>query len=228
MPEATDVLSHFAMPSKVKMMSPGTRFGALTVVEAAVPFTRANGRKVAASICECECGSRRAYRNIGLRNGYWKSCGCQRVRNAAESRKTHGHAVGGRRSRELSTHKGMISRCHDPKNSHFADYGGRGIFVCIRWRDSFEGFLADMGPKPEGMTLDRIDNSRGYEPGNCRWAPAEVQANNKRTTRLVLFHGEELSLAQFARSIGIKSARVRYLLETGASPDEIALIGEHQ
>jgi hypothetical protein len=75
----------------------------------------------------------------------------------------------------------MRARCRDPKNVAFKHYGGRGIAVCERWRESFEAFLADMGERPEGTTLDRIRVNEGYEPGNCRWADAAQQASNKRT-----------------------------------------------
>jgi hypothetical protein len=78
----------------------------------------------------------------------------------------------------------MIDRCHNPSAPTFASYGGRGIAVCDRWRESFAAFVADMGERPAGTTIDRIDNDRGYEPGNCRWASMAVQSRNRRSTKL--------------------------------------------
>lgn len=79
---------------------------------------------------------------------------------------------------------GAIDRCHNPENKSFNDYGGRGIEVCERWRNSFDAFVADMGVRPEGTSIDRIDVNQGYSPDNCRWADRFVQARNKRNTKL--------------------------------------------
>jgi uncharacterized protein (DUF433 family) len=81
---------------------------------------------------------------------------------------------------------GAIDRCHNPANAAFKDYGGRGITVCERWRNSFDAFVADMGARPDGLSLDRIDVNKGYSPDNCRWADKYVQARNKRNTKLSL------------------------------------------
>lgn len=94
----------------------------------------------------------------------------------------------------------MRNRCYRPKDVAFDRYGGRGIEVCERWRNSFEHFLADMGPKPSPeYTIDRIDNDGNYEPQNCRWAMPDVQSNNTRKIKLVTVRGETLSVAKACR-----------------------------
>ncbi len=93
---------------------------------------------------------------------------------------THGQTAGGQTSREYRSWRDMIQRCTNPKNKRWQSYGGRGISVCSRWLESFEAFYADMGPRPEGKTLDRRNVNGNYEPDNCRWATDAEQAQNKR------------------------------------------------
>lgn len=112
----------------------------------------------------------------------------------------HGHGPGN--SPEYRTWSAMIQRTCNPRSKDFPNYGGRGIDVCIAWLE-FENFLYDMGPRPPGTTLDRIDNSKGYNPDNCRWATREQQARNKRTTSVVEFEGEKITVAEYARRLGM-------------------------
>lgn len=94
------------------------------------------------------------------------------------------HLIATQRFVLFNTWSGAIDRCHNPNSTAFANYGGRGIVVCDRWRASFDAFVADMGPRPDGTSLDRIDVNGHYEPANCRWADRFVQARNKRNTKL--------------------------------------------
>jgi hypothetical protein len=118
--------------------------------------------------------------------------------------------------------KSMIGRCANPKNPDYPEYGGRGITVCERWL-KFENFFADMGVRPEGMSLDRYPNVNGnYEPNNCRWATAQLQASNRRSNIYVPWKGAELTISEFARQIGMPRQRVRYwYVKKGLSPEQI-------
>jgi hypothetical protein len=98
----------------------------------------------------------------------------------------------------------MKARCENTNTRSYPNYGGRGISVCTRWRDSFETFLADMGPRPSSThSIDRIDNEGNYEPGNCRWATVDIQANNKRRTIVLTFDGRTQPLTAWASEVGI-------------------------
>lgn len=110
----------------------------------------------------------------------------------------------------------MVRRCEDPRRPEYPRYGGRGIFVCRRWRESFECFLEDMGPKPDrSYSLDRIDNGGNYEPSNCRWADNKTQNRNRRNARFVLFRGKKERLPDLAERYGIDVDTARSRIRNG-------------
>lgn len=120
---------------------------------------------------------------------------------------THGLTKGRVVPPELYVWNTMIQRCHNPKSQSYAKYGGRGIQVCQRWRDSFLAFWEDMGPRPEGLTLDRFPNNNGnYEPGNVRWATRTEQAVNRRSTKFIEHDGRTLCLQDWAKELGLSNS----------------------
>ena len=114
----------------------------------------------------------------------------------------------------------MKLRCLEPKTRCYPLYGGRGIKICGRWMN-FANFLADMGLKPEGMSLDRIDNAKGYSPGNCRWADRFTQMANSRQTRYITFRGETLLVRQWADRLGIQPPTLSKRLKTWSLSDAL-------
>jgi hypothetical protein len=156
----------------------GRVFTRLTVLE------RATSRNHSAYWrCKCECGNLYEAQGSQLRNERTKSCGCLKRERIVAQSTTHGHKTREGTSPTYNSWSNMMARCTRPTHPRYKDWGGRGITVCERWL-VFENFLADMGEKPPGKTLDRKENSGNYEPGNCRWATPAEQAANTRNLKL--------------------------------------------
>lgn len=154
------------MPNFINLS--GMRFGRLVVIERDRTF----GKSVA-WICKCDCGNIHTTRPYDLKSGKVSSCGCYQ----SESRTKHG----GSYLPEYYVWAGMKDRCTNKNNKYFSYYGGRGIKVCEQWND-FKNFFADMGPRPGNKySIDRIDENKDYEPGNCRWATKTEQSRHFRT-----------------------------------------------
>lgn len=142
----------------------------------------------------CDCGTDKVVMGMNLVNGHVQSCGCL----TKDMLTTHGMT----KTRVFRTWSSMRNRCQNTQNRAFPNYGGRGITVCERW-NTFEDFLADMGEPMKGMSLERIDNNKGYSPDNCRWANASDQNNNRRTCVLLEFAGKTQTIAQWSKDTGV-------------------------
>ena len=132
------------------------------------------------------------------------------------------HIHGMHRTPTYRTWERMIQRCSNPNHKAYKNYGGRGITVCPRWVVSFAAFLEDMGVKPKGLTLERIDNDSGYNHENCKWATMFEQHHNTRRNRWVKFNGNKMILQDFVRAVGKGASTILYRLDIiGETPDEI-------
>lgn len=185
----------------------GQKYGRWTVVS----LHHRDSRYMAHYDCICDCGKTGIVQLGSLRSGGSRSCGCLKDENAGTYFITHGMT----RTRTYKSWAEMKARCYNPRCIRYPRYGGRGIVVCERWLHSFENFLADMGERPKGMTIDRIDNNGNYEPNNCRWATYKQQANNSSNARPLTFNGETLCLSDWAKAKGFKAATIRGRLRKG-------------
>jgi hypothetical protein len=175
-------------------------------------------------LCHCRCGVTKTIASGKLRNGTTVSCGCHRISATVSRSYKHGSAKRNKTTPEYRAWSGMIGRCYNVKNKKYPDYGGRGITVCQRWRESFEDFLSDIGVRPTGdYSIDRIEVNGNYEPNNCRWATLRQQARNKRTTVLLTLNGETLALSDWAERLGLPEGRIRNRLRLGWAADKALL-----
>lgn len=196
----------------------GQRYGRLVAVE--ITSTKTAGKTH--WLFRCDCGSEVETTTNRVRSGIAKSCGCLRSDRCRE-RATHGHTREGRITHEYHCWAGAKARCTNPEHISFPEYGAVGITMCDEWISSFAAFFQHMGPCPDGMTLDRIDNDKGYVPGNCRWATGAQQARNKRDSVKVVHNGVGMNLKDYADALGLnygslKAIRHRY----GYTPEEAA------
>ena len=140
-----------------------------------------------------------------------------------DARKNRGSADP--RYRTWVTWNEMKKRCTDPEDEGYPGYGGRGITIHPPWLESFDAFLQDMGPRPQGTTIERIDNDGNYEPGNCTWADAKAQARNRRNNRFVTFRGETLIVTDWAKRLGVHPTTLFVRLERGWPLEEALTLG---
>jgi hypothetical protein len=183
----------------------GKQYGRLTVLSRGPKNARGRIRWE----CQCLCGNIVFVDGTCLRAGMSQSCGCLQKELARERVQTHGRT----KTPEYQVWAKMKQRCLNPTDPGFQYYGARGIE--LHW-SSFEAFFADMGPRPgPDSTIERLSNNGPYSKDNCAWASWERQANNKRTTRWVLYEGERMSLADAARKSGVPYNNLSYQINHG-------------
>lgn len=179
----------------------GNRFGRLTVLRQSDVRDSAHIKWV----CLCDCGAEKAVAGLKLKNGHTQSCGCLHI----EAVTKHGQTVNGKRTPEAQALMNAIGRCHDPRHPQFDNYGARGIRVCKRWREpngaGVANFLADMGKRPAGYSLERKDNDSGYSPRNCCWDTRKAQTRNRRKSYpSVTYRGVTLPIADWPARLRIQ------------------------
>lgn len=166
-------------------------------------------------LCVCECGTERVVTASTMVGGRSRSCGC----DLSGVYVSHGHQRGGKQSPTYMTWRAMLRRCSDSGHPSYKDYGGRGIKVCDAWK-SFEAFLSDMGERPKGKNLDRIDCDGDYTAENCRWLTNRENNNNRRNNHHIEFNGQTLTVSQWADVLGIKVGTIRARLSRGANTEQ--------
>lgn len=180
----------------------GEKFHMLTLVDRDVGMSK-DGRKLCLWLCDCGNSISKPYGRVS--NGSPKHCGCRTKFNMSEANKIHG----GRGSAEYSSWMAMRRRCENPDDKDYSRYGAKGILVCPEWSKSFEAFRDHIGPRPEGMTVDRIDSRKGYEPGNVRWATPKTQNCNRTDTYFWHIKGMEfISISDAARHFHVSAQTV--------------------
>lgn len=190
----------------------GKRFGMLTVIG---PDTRSDHFNSNHWVFKCDCGKKFSDYPSRVLSGHKKSCGC----NKGKGTLTHG--CNG--DEFYPTWWGMMRRCYHKENHNYSRYGGRGITVCDEWHDPEKFILwahTTAGHKTSGISLDRIDNSKGYSPENCRWATSSNQANNRRNNRVETIGGESKNITEWCRIYGISTQLVNARQRKGMSFEE--------
>lgn len=194
-------------PRKSRKEWIGKRFGNVVVIS-----RQGSDRSGSTWLCKCDCGLETIKNTSNLRAG--KACVKCGYKKTGDRSRTHGMS----KTPIYKIWAGMIKRCEDRKSNRYYRYGGRGIAVCKRWRESFEGFLKDMGERPSlNHSIDRINNDGDYEPSNCRWANTKIQANNRSDNRFLTSNGKTQSVYEWSKETGINQARICDRLSKGWS-----------
>jgi len=193
----------------------GQKFSRLTVIKRVAN----SDAKQTRWLCKCQCGNMKVVQGAHLKDKHTRSCGCM-ISDSTIARNIkniiHGHSANHQRSKTYRTWDGMKDRCMNPYHKQYKDYGGRGIQVCKRWL-KFENFLQDMGEKPEGLTLDRIDNDGDYCPENCQWSTWLEQQRNRNNNRLITINGVTKCLSEWCEFYHMDYYKIYQRIQRGWS-----------
>lgn len=187
-----------------------------------VPFSVKVGKgSVNFAVYECQCGNKTIANMWKVKTGHTRSCGCFRATKSSDRLigNTLGVKHGGIHTGTYGSWQKMKDRCNNPGHRSFHNYGGRGIKICERWMQ-FENFLSDMGPRPDGMTIDRKEVNGDYEPSNCKWSTTKEQNRNKRTSRMLTINGESKPMIEWAEIYAVKYSTIRRRLQIGWTETE--------
>lgn len=187
----------------------GVRFGRLTAIKVSKPRYY---------LCQCDCGVEKTVRIDHLQTGKTTSCGCYRNEVTLAASTKHGHS----HNPLYFVWASMIDRCYNPKFHDYHNYGGRGITVCDRWRNSVSNFIEDMEyGYAKGLQLDRVKNDEGYSQSNCRWVTRMVNNRNKRTNRFLTVNGETKTATEWAELSGISFPTIIGRMNRGLSGSDV-------
>lgn len=198
------------MSHKIDMV--GRRFGRLVVIKEVDPHIKPSGQKITMYKCICDCGNYKTVSGTHLRSGHHQSCGCLK-----KEQEKHGN------TRLARIWLDMIARCYNEKSTSYKNYGAKGITVCESWKNDFEIFKswAEKSGYTNNLTIDRIDNTKGYEPINCRWATPKQQANNRKNNLILSYKDEAHTAAEWADILNVNVKRIYEKKSRGLSDTEV-------
>lgn len=189
----------------------GQTFGAITILKEVLPHVTPNGTKQRRVLCQCSGGTRFETQLYHLTSGHTKSCGCLQKEKVSQVNTSHG-LVG---TRLYSIYRNMFSRCYKKYNKAYQDYGARGIKICDEWLDDFQSFYdwSIANDYQENLSIDQIDNNKGYSPDNCRWTDRTTQNRNTRPNKVIVLNNEAHWLSEWCEILNIKRGTVDKLLQ---------------
>lgn len=201
----------------------GERFGRLTVIKESV---RQYGHRYI--LCQCDCGNQKSINLNSLVKGLSTSCGCYRKEYISKKNTTHGLTERGHIERLYNIWSNMKCRCNNPNDKGYVNYGGRGIKICSEWENDYVAFRtwALANGYSSDLTIDRIDNNKGYSPDNCRWVTMKVQSNNTRVNRKVTYRGETHTLSEWQDITGISDDKIGRRLKNGLPLEQVFFNGD--